>query len=51
MKRLIINVPAVEAAMLLEVQKMDKTYNDLEGLLLAQIRQEYRKTPTGRASS
>ena len=51
MKRLIINVPAVEAAMLLEVQKVNKSYRDPEGLLLTQIRQEYQKTPKGRAST
>ena len=49
MKTITIRLPDVEAAMLVEVQKVNKSYRDLQGLLLNQIRQEYFKTP-GRAS-
>ena len=50
MKTIIIRLPDVEAAMLVEVQKVDKVYKDLQGLLINQIQQEYAKTPKGRAS-
>ncbi len=50
MKRVCINIPALEAAMLLEVQKVNKEYRDLEGLVLGQIHQEYQKTPKGKGS-
>ena len=50
MKTITIRLPDVEAAMLLEVQKVNKAYRDLQGLLLSQIQQEYAKTPKGRAS-
>ena len=50
MKTITTRLPDVEAAMLLEVQKAKKAYRDLQGLLLKQIRQEYAKTPGGRAS-
>jgi hypothetical protein len=43
MKRVCINIPAVEATMLLEIQKVNKAYRDLEGLLLAQIHHEYQR--------
>jgi len=49
-KTIIIRLPDVEAAMLVEVQKVDKVYKDLQGLLINQIQQEYAKTPKGRAS-
>ena len=49
MKTITIRLPDVEAAMLLEVQKTNRAYRDLQGLLLNQIRQEYAKTPRGRA--
>jgi hypothetical protein len=39
----------VEAAMLVEVQKVNKAYRDLQGLLTYQIQQEYSKTPAARA--
>jgi hypothetical protein len=48
MKTIIIRLPDVEAAMLVEVQKVNKAYKDLQGLLLNQIQQEYAKTPKGR---
>ena len=49
MKTIIIRLPDVEAAMLVEVQKVNKAYRDLQGLLLSQIQQEYAKTPSARA--
>ena len=50
MKTITIRPPDVEAAMLLEVQKVNRAYRDLQGLLISQIQQEYAKTPKGRAS-
>ena len=50
MKTITIRLPDVEAAMLVEVQKSNRAYRDLQGLLLSQIQQEYAKTPKGRAS-
>jgi hypothetical protein len=50
MKTITIRLPDVEAAMLVEVQKVNRAYRDLQGLLLNQIQQEYAKTPKGRAS-
>ena len=50
MKTITIRLPDVEAAMLVEVQKVNKAYRDLQGLLINQIQQEYAKTPQGRAS-
>ena len=50
MKTITIRLPDVEAAMLLEVQKVNKAYRDLQGLLINQIQTEYQKTPRGRAS-
>lgn len=47
MKTITIRLPDVEAAMLVEVQKTNKLYRDLQGLLLQQIREEYAKTPAG----
>ncbi len=49
MKTITIRLPDVEAAMLVEVQKVNKAYKDLQGLLIHQIQQEYQKTPKGRA--
>jgi len=40
-KTITIRLPDVEAAMLVEVQKVNKAYRDLQGLLLKQIRIEY----------
>ena len=48
MKTITIRLPDVEAAMLVEVQKVNKAYRDLQGLLTYQIQQEYSKTPMGR---
>ena len=50
MKSIAIRLPDVEAAMLVEVQKTNRAYRDLQGLLVSQIQQEYAKTPKGRAS-
>jgi hypothetical protein len=49
-KTITIRLPDVEAAMLLEVGKVNKAYRDLQGLLINQIQQEYAKTPKGRAA-
>jgi hypothetical protein len=43
MKTLTLRIPDVEAAMLLEVQKSNKSFRDLQGLLLGLIREEYGK--------
>ena len=50
MKTTTIRLPDVEAAMLVEVGKVNKAYRDLQGLLINQIQQEYAKTPKGRAA-
>ena len=50
MKTIAIRLPDVEAAMLVEVQKVNRAYRDLQGLLISQIQTEYQKTPTGRAA-
>ena len=50
MKSITIRLPDVEAAMLLEVGKVNKAYKDLQGLLINQIQQEYAKTPKGKAA-
>ena len=50
MKTITIRLPDVEAAMLIEVQKVNRAYRDLQGLLISQIQQEYAKTSQGRAS-
>ena len=43
MKTLTIRIPDVEAAMLVEGQKSNKSFRDLQGLLLCLIREEYEK--------
>ncbi len=50
MKTITIRLPDVEAAMLVEVQKVNKAYKDLQSLLLNQIQQDYQKIPKGRAA-
>ena len=50
MNTITIRLPDVEAAMLVEVGKVNKAYRDLQGLLINQIQQEYAKTPKGRAA-
>jgi len=49
-KTITIRLPDVEAAMLVEVQKVNRAYRDLQGLLINQIQTEYQKTPQGRAA-
>ena len=48
MKTIAIRLPDVEAVMLVEVQKVNKAYRDLQGLLVSQIQQEYAKMPAAR---
>ena len=43
MKTISIRLPDVEAAMLIELQKRNKAFKDLQQLLIQQIRQEYQK--------
>ena len=43
MKTITIRLPDVEAAMLIEVQKRNKAFKDLQQLLIQQIRQECLK--------
>ena len=47
MKTITIRLPDVEAAMLVEVQKGNKSFKDLQQLLIQQISQEYQKTSGG----
>lgn len=47
MKTITSRLPDVEASILLEVQKVNKVYRDLQGPLFSQIQHEYQKTPTG----
>ena len=44
MKTITIRLPDVEAAMLVEVQKVNKAFRDLQCLFVNQIQQEYKKT-------
>ena len=48
MKSITIRLPEVEVAMLVEVQKVNRAYRDLQGLFISQIQQEYQKTPAAR---
>ena len=43
MKTITIRLADVEAAMLVEVQKVNRTCRDLQGLFVCQIQQEYAK--------
>ena len=43
MKTITIRLPDVEAAMLVEVQKRDRSFRDLQYFILHVIRQEYSK--------
>ena len=47
MKTITIRLPDVEAAMVIEVQKRNKAFKDLQQLLIQQIRQEYQKSSGG----
>jgi len=48
-KTITIRLPDVEAAMLVEVQKVIWNYKDHQGFLINQIQQEYQKIPAARA--
>jgi hypothetical protein len=48
-KTITIRLPDVEAAMLAEVQKRNKSYRDIEGVLMQQIRQKYSELSRSRA--
>ena len=50
MKTISVRMTNVEAAMLAEVQKANKSYRDLQGLLVSLIHQEYEKVIKGRGS-
>ena len=50
MKTIVIRLPDVEAAMLVEVQKTNRAYRDLLALLISQIQTEYQKKPRGGSS-
>ena len=50
MKTITMRIPAVEAAMLVELQKINKSFRDLQKLLLDLIREEYSKTSQGRGA-
>jgi len=43
MKTITIRLPDVEAAMLVEVQKVNKAYRDLNDMVLKQLRWEHEK--------
>ena len=43
MKTITLRIPAVEAAMLQELQKTHKSFRNLEGLVLGLIREGYGK--------
>jgi len=47
MKTITIRLSDVEAVMLLEVQKRNKTFKDLQRLMIQQLFQEYEKTSGG----
>jgi len=49
MKTIRVHLHPVEEAMLVEVQKSNKRFRDIESLLLGLIRDEYVKTPKGKA--
>ena len=46
MKTITIRLPDVEAAMLIEVQKRNKVFKDLQKLLIQHIRYEFAKSST-----
>jgi len=47
MKTITIRLPDVEAAMLVEVQKVNRAYRNLQGLVMSQIQHEYQKVQKG----
>ena len=50
MRTITIRMTKVEAAMLAEVQKVNKSCRDLQVLLVSLIHQEYEKAVKGRGS-
>ena len=50
MKIITLRLPDVEAAMLVEVHKVNRAHRDIQGLLISHIQQEYAKTPAARAA-
>ena len=50
MKTITLRIPAVEAAMLQELQKTHKSFRNLEGLVLGLIGDTYRNTSKGKAA-
>ena len=49
MKTITIRLPDLEAAMLVEVQKINRTIRDLQCLVISQIQEECAKTTKGKA--
>lgn len=47
MESIVIHLPDVEAAMLVEVQKRNQDYRDLQAFLVKQIQPEYGKAKIG----
>ena len=47
MKTIAIRLPDVEAAMLAELQKVNRAYRDLQGFLVSQIQKEYANKVKG----
>lgn len=47
MKTITIRLPDVEAAMLVEVQKRNKSFRDLQSMVVQQIGLEYEKLKRG----
>ena len=47
MKTITIRLPDVEAAMLVEVQKRNKSFKNLQAMLLNQIQAEYSRIEGG----
>ena len=50
MNTVTICLPDVEVAMLVEVQKRNKAFKDLQQLMIQQIHEEYAKNPAGKAA-
>ena len=48
MKTITIRLPDVEAAMLAEVQKVNKAYRDIQGFMISKIKHEYHKGSKGK---
>ena len=50
MKTIIIRLPDVEAAMLVEVLKVNKAYRDLQSIPINQVHTKYTKMLKGRVA-